>query len=308
MQAKDMRKATYVRDAKNRLNTYFVHKSKDIKIPRNIEILLRQHGSIGYALKLQKWVVGEFSGQKDELNDETEYIAHTLATQDSEPVHSYRLKNHEEVIVLRNNALARNDMDIIEWDADMRTETDVSMYYQLVNSRNIPVIVANTDQVKTQIEDVFDKIEAGRPCVITTDLISQIEVKDIIDHDAISKMECLNELNEVLTKRSMNWFGATLDVKDKKAQVSVQELKSYDDYTSIGFLANYEERKLFCEEMKENGIDYEIIRNPIFSDEPTDEEIETGEKMEEDENVEENQVERDLSDKEADTSAINDDK
>lgn len=295
---KEKRFKTYLLDAKNRLNTYFKHKSTSIDIPRNIEILLRDNGTIGYSPKLNKWVIGHFDGIRNELNDYTTYVCTDLS---SNPT-SYQLKNHEEVIVLRNNALCLPDLNILEWDARMRTENDISMYYQLVNSRNIPVIVANNDKVKRQIEKVFENIKAGVPCVITTDLISQIEVKDIIDHDAISKMECLNELNEVLTKRSMNWFGATLDVKDKKAQVNSMELKAYDDYTTVGFLANYEERLAFVEEMNENNIDYEIIRNPIFTDEPTEEEIEKGEMEDETDNI----LEEDLSDEETDESTAAD--
>ena len=279
---KEKRMGTYMMDARNRLNVYFKHKSSDIPIPRNVEILIRENGSIGYDLIHKQWVRGHFDGIKDENNDFVNYVCVTL---NSNPT-SLELKNHKEVVVLRNNALCLPDTPILEWDATMRTENDISMYYQLVNSRNIPVLVANNDKIKKQIEVVFEKIKAGVPAVITTDLLSQVEVKNILDPDAISKMECLNSLNDVLTKRQMNWFGATLDVKDKKAQITTEELKSYDDYTTIGFLANYEERQAFCEEMAENGINYEIIRNPIFSDEPSDEEIETGE-MEEEDNEEE---------------------
>lgn len=299
---KDARKIVYINDTKNRLATYFIYKSDIVPIPRNIEILLRENGTIGWATKHKKWVIGQFNGVVDENNEPTTYVCTSLNTENKS---SYQLKNHEEVIVLRNNPMGLSDRNIIEWDAEMRAENDVSMFYQLVNSRNIPVIVAPTDQVKAQVERVFENITAGKPCVITTDLINDIEVKDIIDHDAISKMECLNELNEVLTKRALNWFGGTLDIKDKKAQVTSTELKAYDDFTTIGFLTNYECRKEFCEEMTENGFPIECIRNPIFTDEPTNEEIESGE-MEESKDETDNS-ERDLEVSAAEEQANDDD-
>lgn len=303
---KEKRFATYVFDTKNRLNTFFKHSSDDIKIPRNVEILLRENGSIGWDLVHNCWVKGQFTGVKDEFNDFVDYVCFTLETNPK----NYTLKNHKEVVVLRNNALCLPDTAVIEWDADMRTENDISIYYQLVNSRNIPVIVANNDKVKRQVEKVFENIKAGVPCVISTDLLSQVEVKDIIDHDAISKMECLNAFNDVMIKRSLNWFGGTLDNKDKKAEITSKELEAYADYTTIGFLANYEERQSFCEEMKENGIDYKIVRNPIFADEPSDEEIESGEYelKEENENVDDEETERDLSDIESNKSTTDDDR
>lgn len=293
---------SYIRDTDNRLNVYFKHKSNDITVPRNIELMVRHNGTIGYNLKNKCWVIGQFNGVVDENNEPTTYVCTSLNTENRE---SYELKNHEEVVVLRNNSTATPDNDVIRWDAMMRAENDISMYYQLVNSRNIPVIVVDDDKIKKEVERIFDNIEAGRPAVVSTRMIDSIEVKDILDHDAISKMECLNELNEVLTKRALNWFGGTMDIKDKKAQVTSTELKAYDDYTTIGFLANYEPRLEFMNEMKENGIDYEIVRNPIFTDEPTEEEIETGE-MEEEEN-EENNIEGTLENIENEEQSVDDD-
>ena len=38
----------------------------------------------------------------------------------------------------------------------------------------------------------------------------------------------------------------------------------------------YECRQRFVEEMAENGINIEIVRNPVFFDEPTKEDVEEG--------------------------------
>lgn len=278
-----LREKTHIKDDKNRLSKYFLWKSEDIDIPRNIELLLRRNGSIGYDLIHNKWVEGNFSGEVDDLNEPVMYICHTLATN----VKTYELRNNTDVIVCRNNALATSDYDNISYNAMLRTENDISTYFQLVNSRNIPVLVANDDAMKREIERVFERIEAGKPVVITTDMMKDVQVLDITDKSAIEKLQCLTSFDEVLLKREMNLFGATLDVKDKKAQVNSMELQAFDDYTTLSFLANYEERKEFCEKMKEAGINIECIRNPIFSDEPNDEEIESGE-MEDREDEESN--------------------
>lgn len=283
---------THCDNYKFRLSTFFKWSSKSLQLPRNMEILLRENGSIGYDLVHHKWVIGHFTGLKDEFNEFTDYVCKTLETTPE----TYTLLNHKEVIVCPNNAFYKPDNNNINWVAQMDAENDISMYYQLVNSRNIPILVANNDKVKKQIERVFENIEEGKPVVITTDLMSQVEVKDILDHDAIGKMECLTALHDDLLKRNMNLFGASLDTKDKKAQVNNIEMQGFDDYTTLGFLANYEPRVEFCEEMKENGYDIEVIRNPIFADEPTDEEIETGEKKETE--TDEEESERTLPDSE----------
>lgn len=278
---------THSDNYKLRLSTFFKWKSESVKIPRNIEILLRENGSIGYDLKNNKWVIGKFTGYVDEYNEFTDYVCRTLETEPK----TYSLKNHTEVIVCGNNAFYKPDNNNINWVAQMDAENDISMYYQLVNSRNIPILVANNDKVKKQIDRVFKDVEEGKPAIVTTDLLSEIEVKDFLDHEAIGKMECLTSLHDSLLKRNMNLFGATLETKDKKAQVNNVEMLGFDDYTTLGFLANYEPRLAFCEEMLENGISIEVVRNPIFADEPTEEDIENGtntvEEVEVDESISE---------------------
>lgn len=283
---KTFREGQHIIDEKNRLATYFIWDSKDIKIPLNMELVLRTEGSIGYDLVHKKWVHGAFEEILDEYNEPTVYIGHTFNTNN---IKTYELRNNIDVIVCRNNALATADIRNMEYNAMLRTENDISTYFQLVNARNIPILVADNDKVKNEIERVFANIEAGKPVVITTDMLSEVQVLDLLDKAAIEKLQCLTSFDEVLLKRNMNLFGATLDVKDKKAQVNSQELKAFDDYTTLGFLSNYEERKRFCEKMKEAGIDISCVRNPIFSDEPNDEEIESGE-MEEEDYVESNNI------------------
>lgn len=269
---KDERTSTYLDNYKIRLATFFKWNSNALQIPRNIEILLRENGSIGYSPKIGKWVIGAFDGVVDEFNEFTTYVCRTLDTAPK----TYELKNHTDVIVCGNNAFYKSDRNNLLWLSQMDAENDISMYFQLVNSRNIPILVANNDKIKTQIERVFSNIHEGTPVVITTDLMAQVEVKDIIDPKAIEKMECLTALHDELLKRNMNMFGASLDTKDKKAQVNNVEMMGFDDYTTLGFLANYEPRIAFCEEMTECGYDIECVRNPIFADEPTNEDIEDG--------------------------------
>lgn len=278
---KEERTNTYLDNYKIRLATFFKWNSDTLQIPRNIEILLRENGSIGYSPKIGKWVIGAFDGVVDEFNEFTTYVCRTLETMPK----TYELKNHTDVIVCGNNAFYKSDRNNLVWLSQMDAENDISMYFQLVNSRNIPILVANNDKIKKQIERVFDDIQEGKPVVITTDLMSQVEVKDIIDPKAIEKMECLTALHDDLLKRNMNMFGASLETKDKKAQVNNVEMMGFDDYTTLGFLSNYEPRIAFCDEMKENGFNIDCVRNPIFADEPTKENIEEGtrEKGEEDE-------------------------
>ena len=49
----------------------------------------------------------------------------------------------------------------------------------------------------------------------------------------------------------------------------------------MNYLVNYECRLEFVEKMKEAGFDIEVVVSPIFADEPTEEEIEEPELLDE---------------------------
>lgn len=278
----DIKKMPYIQIEQNKLITLFKWKSDKIEIPYNMELLLRTNGSIGYATKLKKWVVGSWSGIVDDLNRFTTYVCKTLSTTPE----TYEL-NRNDVIVCGNNYTFTGDMEIVEFMSSMKEETDISILYQLVNSRNIPMIAAQNDKVKKEIELAFQKMKAGVPVVVGTSLIDELVPLDITDKNAIEKMQYLNSFYDVLEKRNAQIFGIDVPLIDKRAQVNEKELDNFDDVSSLNFLAYYEPRLKFCEEMKKAGIDIECVRNPIYADEPTEEEIESEEAQEKEEEKEE---------------------
>lgn len=266
-----VRKKEYVDAYLNRLNIGFQWLSDTIKIPRNLEMILHVKGLLAFHKKKKIFMLAQPMGERDDYNEYTEFTCFNLGNEKKE----YGVyKNHKDIIILPNTENYTSDLPMIDRYSYFQSNIDVSMLHQLINSRNIPILVANNDNVKREVEKVFEKIELGKPVVVTTSLLSEIETLDILDHDAIGKMECLNGLHEVILKRACNLFGVDLEVKDKKAQVNNTELKSYDDFKTLGYEMYYISRQRFCEEMKENGFDIECIRNPIFSEEPTMEEIE----------------------------------
>lgn len=285
----------YIQIEQNKLITLFKWKSSDIKIPYNMELLLRLNGSIGYATKIKKWVIGSWNGIVDDLNHFTTYVCKTLSTTPE----TFEI-DQKDVIVCGNNFTYASDTETIEFMASMKTETDISILYQLVNSRNIPMIAAQNDKIKKEIELAFQKMKAGVPVVIGTSLLDELNALDITDKNAIEKMQYLNSFYDVLEKRNAQVFGVDVPLIDKRAQINEKELDNFNDVTSLNFLASYEARLQFCEEMKEAGINIEVVRNPVYKEEASEEEIESEEIQEE--NKEESPEEAPEENKEGDAN------
>lgn len=256
----------------------------DFKIPFQPEILLSIEGALGYDKVKKLWVVCSPTGLFDELGDFQSFVCRSL---DNTDMIGYTAKNHDEVIVCANTPLYRSFEAERSFYAGMKRETDKSIRAQLILSRLSKAIVADSDNKAKQIREAFEDIKEGNLLVLTTSLLENIETLDLTDSADIEKMQYLSSFYQSMEKREANDFGVDLELIDKRAQVTSNEIKQYDDVTTLEYLIMYECRQRFVEEMKENGFNIEIIRNPIFFDEPTKEDIDKGEFEEAEPEVEE---------------------
>lgn len=257
----------------------FKWKSEDIPIPRNMEEILTVNGCIGWSPKHNKWFKGSFTGVVDDLNEFKEFVAISLATEPE----TYTLKNNDEIIVCGNNSQYASDAPLYKWYSGFSEDIDVSMFFQLINSRNIPAIQAQNDTQAKAIKKAFEDIQAGVPVIITADIFDDGLIPlDITDKTLIEKMQYLSSFSSEIDKRFSNLRGIDVNTLDKRAQVNSEELNQFSDVTSNNFIAMYEARLEFCEKMKAAGINIECIPNPIYKDEPIKpEEYESIEALEE---------------------------
>lgn len=251
----------------------FNWKSSSVKLPLFPEYWVTTGGSLGFIKESKTWVIGEFNEILDEYGDYKTYIGHTMATND---VRTYNLKNHEEVIVCGNTPLYRAYDKERDYFAFVKEETDRSILCNLIMTRLNSALVAVNDQQKNMILKAYKEVVDGYPLVLVTSLLEDLDKIELTDPKDVDKLQYLTSFYQIMEKREANASGIDLDLLDKRAQVSTTEIKQYDDVTTIDYLVMYEMRKRFVDEMRENGFDIEIVPNPIFFDEPKDEDIDDG--------------------------------
>lgn len=275
----------------NQLEYYFKWDSKneEIVIPRNFELLIRVFGIVGFVKSDKKFAHVTVTNY-DDNNVPNEVVAIGFGTS---PKSYGSLKNGEDIILCFNNPLGVTDLYDINYFSYEKAQNDISRMYQLINSRNIPMLETDSDQAKDAIFKALEAVKAGKPAVVTTSIFEEIKQLDILDPANIEKMQYLTSYDEALDKNIANHYGASLDIKNKAAQVNTAELKAYDDITTSNYLVAYESRLDFVNRMKEEGFEIDLIVSPIFADEPTEEEIEDPEllieEMESEENLSNNE-------------------
>lgn len=248
--------------------------TEGFSVPVQPEILLTSEGALGWDKKNGAWVVGSSTGMYDKLGDIQSFVCRTL---DNTDMQGYTLKNHTEVIMCGNTPLYRSFDAERTYYSNIKKETDISIRSQLLLSRISKAIVAENDNKAKQIREAFKDIEEGKILVLTTSLMEELNILELTDPDDIEKMQYLSSFYQTIEKREANDFGIDLELIDKRAQVTSNEIKQYDDVTTLEYLIMFESRQHFVKEMKENGFDIEIIRNPIFFDEPTKKDVDEGE-------------------------------
>lgn len=263
----------YMNIAINRDILSFTWKSKDIKLPRDPEFWVSTNGVLAFDKIDKKWKRGQFTGVLNDEGDFETYVAIPLSSSNPGAVDR---KNHEEIIVCRNNPLCLPNTAQNEWFAKLKAESDTSLMCMILLTRLSKIIEAFSDAQKNQIEAAFKNIKEGLPVVITSSLIEDLKISELTDPDFIDKIQYISGLMQEIDKREANLKGIDLELLDKRAQVTSNELKQYDDITTLDYLTRYVERLRFVEEMKENGFDIEIVPNPIFFDEPKKEDIDEG--------------------------------
>lgn len=287
----------YMNIALNRDILSFTWRSKSIKLPRDPEFWLATNGTLAFDKIKQKWKRGQFTGVLDDEGDFETYVAIPLSS--SNPGAEDR-KNHKEIIVCRNNPLCLPNTASNEWFAKLKAESDTSLLCMILLTRLSKIIEAFSDAQKNQIDAAFKNIKEGLPVVITSGILEDLKIQELTDPDFIDKIQYISGLMQEIDKREANLKGIDLELLDKRAQVTSNELKQYDDITTLDYLTRYVERLRFVEEMKENGFDIEIVPNPIFFDEPKKEDIDEGtfesKEAEEEELPEENNEEEEKKD------------
>ena len=294
----------YMNIAINRDILSFTWKSNSLKLPRDPEFWVSTNGVLAFDKTDNKWKRGQFTGVLDDEGDFETYVAIPLSSSNPGAVDR---KNHTDVIVCRNNPLCLPNTAQNEWFAKLKSESDTSLMCMILLTRLSKIIEAFSDAQKKQIEEAFKNIKEGLPVVITSSLIEDLKIQELTDPDFIDKIQYISGLMQEIDKREANLKGIDLELLDKRAQVTSNELKQYDDITTLDYLTRYVERLRFVEEMKENGYDIEIVPNPIFFDEPKKEDIDEGtfeskeeETNTEDSNPEEKEENKDEENPEAD--------
>lgn len=163
-------------------------------------------------------------------------------------------------------------MNILRF-ADMLSEVDLSMVFNLQRSRLAPVPIAKNRAIREQIKNILDGVKNGNYETICADLdhdfitgkANSIEMLNLNDPKAIEYMNYLSELHDCLTRRIYTLYGMAIQETSKHAQVNEDESNARDGVSWLIPDNMLRMRKEFIKKYNEYaGTDFSVDYNKLF--------------------------------------------
>ena len=153
----------------------------------------------------------------------------------------------KDCVVIMSNPAMYPDIFTVDRYCNMLAENDLSIECLLVYSRDIPIPLVMSDNEKKEIENAVKDIRSGKMTCVKTYNLSEITKLDLTNPEMIQHMTNYNTLHDELMKRLYLEFGIAIDNKDKKAQLTTEELDAYSQLAGAAFYSRYRLRERAAE-------------------------------------------------------------
>lgn len=160
----------------------------------------------------------------------------------------------KDIVRVFNNNTHTPDL-YLSWFADMFSQVDLSIYYNVQYARYNPFILVEDNQTKNAIEKALDNMKSGKLVTILMSKVNSIlgnkgfEVANISDVKNIDKVQYLSKLHDDLLRRFATMYGQAISSNGKMAQLNEKELEGYDTFSMIIPEDRLEMRKKAIEEI-----------------------------------------------------------
>lgn len=159
------------------------------------------------------------------------------------------------------------DIFTIDKYCDMLNEVDKSINAMLIYTRDIPIPVVENDGQKKEVEGAIKDVRDGKIKSVKTYNVEGVKTLDITKPEMIQYMPNYSLLHDELMKRLYLHFGISIETKDKKAQLTTEELDTLSQVAGAAFYTRYELQKKAAEQANDLfGCNIEVLPGEYFDD------------------------------------------
>lgn len=219
-------------------------------------------------------VPGAYSGLPDRYGRGKEYFGNTLDGK------AWRGTVGIDCFVVPNNPLYMPDSFIVSRFSYILSQTDISLYYNLMYSRNSRFFRAESDTEKAAIEHAFSEMHAGEPVIYVTQPkkqindvfdddtspLEQMELTDVKDSD---KLQYISRVYDDIIGRFMTMYGIDVGNVNKGSQILRGELSRLQESAAVPVYEALECREnVWSDIRKAWNTDITPVKSALYGDTP----------------------------------------
>lgn len=225
-----IRNETYTSIIVNSLAQLFVYRGVDFN-QFEFENTLLWNGSAALIPYKDKFVPATCNGI-GMLNPELTYDKYNVFYLNKQ---SYKMEmSIDDLAYCYNTKDKQPALNILRF-ADLLSEVDLSMVFNVQKSRLAPIAVAEDDTQRIQLKNCMNAIANGNYEVIAASILNsgqpnsgKVNVINLNDVTAIQYIQYLSEFHDALTRRLYTMYGFAVQETSKHAQVNTDESNARD--------------------------------------------------------------------------------
>lgn len=179
--------------------------------------------------------------------------------------------SYDKIAECRNTSDGLPALNVMRF-ADMLSEVDLSMVFNVQRSRLAPIAIAEDDAQRKQLESCMDASAKGNYKAIAASILNmgttqsgKVNIVNLNDVTAIQYIQYLSEFHDALTRRIYTMYGMAVQETSKHAQVNSDESNARDGVSWLIPDNMLKCRKKFCDEFnKINGTNLSVDFSPLF--------------------------------------------
>lgn len=243
-----------------------------------LEMFLLMNGTVGITKSNIKdgytCFCGSYCGEINEYGIGESYVGATVGT-------SYEYEINKGGIVGLNNKLRTGRNNLLDRYSGLLANIEESMNIGIINTRILDIIECTDEKDVEQIKSINNQLKRGELTAVSSKTASIFDENNPrfkkldINNDSkssVDKLQYYSRFYEDTLKRLWLESGIEITNKDKSAQVNVEELHSFTNYSRITIEDMLSCREKMCDDFNTlYGTNWSVKLNHLFDNITTDE-------------------------------------
>ena len=241
-----------------------------------LELFLLTNGTAGLTKSQVKegytCFPGGYCGELNEYGIGDSYVGATCGG-------SYEYKIDDGGVVGLNNKLRTTRNNLLDRYSGLLANIEESMNIGVINTRLLDIIECESDADVEQIKSINKQLKNGELTAVSskrTNIFDETKARfnkiPINEKHEVDKLQYYSRFYENTLKRLWIESGIEISNLDKSAQVSVEEIHSFNNYSRITIEDMLKCRKKMCEDFNAlYGTEWTVKLNHMFDNQQTEE-------------------------------------